>query len=118
MSNHTPFPWGRGENIIPALSSPPASAIYGNGRWVATISEGPEPSDEEVANADIIIESSKTAAERDRLKALNAELLAALEHVKECLRPFIENTEKGIVKGTPMDLSIICQAIAKAKGRD
>ena len=60
----------------------------------------------------------ETAAERDRLKAVNAELLAALEHVKECLQPFIENTEKGIVKGKPMKLSIICSAIAKAKGNE
>ena len=31
MSKHTPFPWGRGENTHPALSSPPACALYG--KW-------------------------------------------------------------------------------------
>ena len=51
-----------------------------------------------------------------RLIAAAPELLAALEHVKDCLRPFIENTEKEIVKGKHMKLSVICQAIAKAKG--
>ena len=57
-----------------------------------------------------------SAQKHARLIASAPELLAALEHVKECLRPFIENTEKEIVKGKPMDLSVICQAIAKAKG--
>ena len=51
-----------------------------------------------------------------KVLAAAADMLAALEHVKECLRPFIENPKKGKVKGTPMDLSVICQAIAKAKG--
>ena len=68
------------------------------------------------ALAHMVASLPETIAELDRLKELNAELLAALEHVKDCLRPFIENPEKGIVKGKPMDLSVICQAIAKAEG--
>ena len=35
--------------------------------------------DEDCANADLVVEARKTAAERDRLKAVNAELLRQLK---------------------------------------
>ena len=35
--------------------------------------------DEDCANADLVVDARKTAAERDRLKAVNAELLKALK---------------------------------------
>ena len=99
MSKHSPSPWkDSGDQTIGICL---LSRIFDcDGVGVADVYGGENK--HRIANA--------------RLIEAAPEMLAALEHVKECLRPFIENPEKGIVKGTPMDLSIICQAIAKAKG--
>ena len=109
MSKHTPGPW----KAIPRDSARTGKAVGGYyicqyhtknlHQTIAYLQSHPASTFEiDEANAQLI-----SAA---------PEMLAALEHVKDCLRPFIENPEKGIVKGKPMDLSIICQAIAKAKG--
>ena len=46
--------------------------------------EGPEY----LEMANLIAEAPKTAAERDRLKAVNAELLEALKSIHDRLKPF------------------------------
>ena len=60
----------------------------------------------------------KTAAERDRLKALNAELLAALREVLEVINP--PSSMSMLYWGKQLtDTSLkIKAAIAKAEGRD
>jgi hypothetical protein len=45
------------------------------------------PFDQQEANARLIAAAPETAAERDRLKALNAELLAALKAVRAAQTP-------------------------------
>ena len=107
MSKHTPGPWKVHKDH---------TVVMEDGQIIAIPREG--TIEEICALAHMVASLPETIAELDRIKELNSELLAALEHVKECLRPFIENTEKGIVKGKPMNLSVICQAIDKAKGRD
>ena len=106
MSKHTMEPWTVHKD---------QTVVMDDGQIIAIPREG---TIEEIrALAHMVASLPETIAELDRTKELNAELLAALEHVKECLRPFIDNPEKGIVKGSPMNLSVICQAIAKAKGK-
>lgn len=62
------------------------------------------------ANARLIAAAPETAAERDRLKALNAELLAALKAIKEAGRMSDQPRAKYCAE-------IADAAIAKAEGR-
>ena len=105
MSKHTPGPWKAVPRDVDA--DKPGNMDIGESSGLGWDIEGPpEPQ----------LRGQFAKGSDAQLIAAAPELLAALEHVKDCLRPFIENTEKGIVKGKPMKLSVICSAIAKAKG--
>ena len=93
MIKHT-GPWGQGYSTEPSSSSPPASAIYGDGgRWVCSVSEASVPTTEEYANAHLI--------------AAAPDLLAALEHV---------DSVGGLEYAGEIDFDCVKSAIAKAKG--
>lgn len=85
MAEHTPGPWfvempnWQTPHVwINAVGSSGVAKIetcdYGDGK-------GERITDEDLANARLIAAAPETAAERDRLKEVNAELLAALKAV-------------------------------------
>lgn len=116
VTAHTPGPWRIGNRhpcrVIAVRESPDA------GTWVAdTCREQDEGTEqpEQLANARLIAAAPETAAERDRLKALNAELLAALQaFVTDC-------DERATGRFHPMhpthEICVAARAaIAKARG--
>ena len=75
-----PGPWKRGYSTEPLTSQPPASAIYAQGgRWVCNISEKDEPSEQEIANADLIEQAHDLRSQRDQLLAACRGVVRALE---------------------------------------
>ena len=77
MSKHTPGDW----KATRVASGPRYIEATGNARIEARVIAEVYPrwtTSETQANVDLILSASKTAAKRDRLKAVNAELLAAL----------------------------------------
>ena len=85
QSKHTPGPWTY-QGIGPSfdVTAQATSGARFMGRFIARCPErvaGFEPTeeDERQANARLIAAAPETAAERDRLKAINAELLGQLE---------------------------------------
>lgn len=108
---HTPGPW-RTENVkddnvgIIALDIYSPSCTDG---IIATIPLHSEFTDlEAVANARLIAAAPETAAERDRLKEINKDLLAALKKLVHVTGPHDGNGE---------ELENAYAAIAKAEGR-
>ena len=110
---HTPGPW--------AINADYPRTIIAGKTMVASVTAGPDrnsmlqhykpPADEAAANARLIAAAPETAAERDRLKAINAELVTVLKMARDfiayCRRahPDIQSGE-----GIPIDA-----AIAKAE---
>ena len=103
MSNHTPGPWIYSQKFREihdsSVNSP--SLIAEIPEWID------EAKEEQEANARLIAAAPETAVERDRLKALNAEMLSALKGLGcVCLMKI----------GHPQvsEHSPECQAVAKA----
>jgi hypothetical protein len=69
------------------------------------------PGGEMEANARLIAAAPETAAERDRLRHVNADLLAALRELSEWMR-----SHTGPRDGTHDMLCRACAALAKAEG--
>ena len=103
MKQHTPGPWTTEHN------APFVWGIYGpDNNWIAQTlpksDDGSADSPDQVeANARLIAAAPETAAERDRLREINAELLAALEGEKvlieraqNYLRMYLEPGERRI----------------------
>ena len=67
------------------------------------------------ANAHLFVDARETAAERDRLKAENAELLAALKAIHDRLKPFVVTYQHQSEKDA---LRWAKEAIAKAEGKE
>lgn len=67
--------------------------------------------------AALIAAAPETAAERDRLKEINAELLATLESINRCTSPG-SRTVDGLMRDMGLACDIARAAIAKAQGRD
>ena len=82
-NDHTPGPWhveadpdNKGKH--PYHDTRFITTGYGdNWQWIATLSDHPN----QAANARLIAAAPETAAERDQLREVNADLLAALEAV-------------------------------------
>ena len=115
MSKPTPEPWQVDQDPMGALivSGPEGETVF----YTGTMSE-----DEDCANAELVVDARKTAAERDRLKALNAEMLEALKSIeKHVINAFDEfgffNPGSSDATGSVAFESVI-RAIAKAEGRD
>ena len=80
-NDHTPGPWhveadpdNKGKH--PYHDTRFITTGYGdNWQWIATLSDHPN----QAANARLIAAAPETAAERDQLRDINADLLAALE---------------------------------------
>lgn len=101
MSNHSPAPW-RSDDDNPLL------ILDGNGTSVAMLIRGYTSTECEL-NRRIIAAAPETAAERDKLKEVNAELLAALRAMLSVCGC-----------GTALDCSVCNSAraaIAKAEGK-
>ncbi len=90
MTGHTEGPWHR--NIPPASHYP--TIFAGRNIHVARIVPNGLPEDQIEANANLIASAPETAAERDQLKATNAELLEALTSLVK-RSPFVP-VENGI----------------------
>ena len=106
MSEHTPGPW---THRTPADGS--RGRIYADNFHVAN-TFGNE------ANARLIAAAPETAAERDRLRALNAELLEALEVALYALRRATWDDEAADFHLCFHADDLVCTAIAKAKGQE
>lgn len=104
MSNakHTPGPWKHieedGHNRIVGPDNEPLFMVGSYGQFGRN---GPLPNRkthissicEEAANARLIAAAPETAAERDRLREVNAELLAALENLLAAANLFFGGDE-------------------------
>ena len=75
MTQHTPAPWSVSSNRLYYVLAPDKRAI------VRILSTSSRSAVEQMANVRLIAAAPETAAERDRLKAINAELVAALERL-------------------------------------
>ena len=107
MGKPTPEPWTVDQDPMGGLiiSGPEGETVF----YTGTTSD-----DEDCANAQLIVDARKTAAERDRLKAVNAELLEALKGAgciceQDTLETFGRHSD---------ECKAIASAIAKAEGRD
>ena len=78
MTKATPEPWKVDRDPMGALiiSGPEGETVFYTGTM-----------DEDCANADLVVDARKTAAERDRLKELNAELLGVLKEALTSISP-------------------------------
>lgn len=76
-ARHTPGPWRIGSTFDDA-----SIEICDDAQMLAQVWSG-EDADQRLANARLIAAAPETAAERDRLKAINAELLAAMKALFE-----------------------------------
>jgi hypothetical protein len=112
MSNHTPGPWRYEE---PATISAQAPT---NGEWYDIITcHSAFELGQGKANAKLIAAAPETAAERDALKASNADLLAHLKQARECIaycRRAHKDSQTG--DGIPIE-GFIDAAITRAEGR-
>lgn len=97
---HTPGPWrldfekhySGAEGFSTAKNKVQSLAIYGGRKCLcAVISAWRAPDPQSLADARLIAAAPETAAERDRLKAVNAELLAALQAMTEELAALAES---------------------------
>ena len=104
MEKEKPEPW----KVLRGLN------VATQGRLVISIPTG-DTLEETRSLAELVAEAPVTAYERDRLKALNAELLAALKAIHDRLKPFRvtyqHQSEKDALRWAE-------EAIAKAEGRD
>ena len=113
MTKHTPGEWFHDKGKKPWTVRDEQGAVIA----ICPIYklQGIERSRDELeANTKLIADSPKTAAERDRLKAVNAELLAAMNKILEWTdgtRPLGDELWLEMVE-------IARLAIAKAEGRD
>jgi hypothetical protein len=86
MSEHAPGPWHYGgfTNIY-AYHQGPHGFLHSRVVSLVPAAELEGGEDERRANARLIAAAPETAAERDRLREVNAELLAALKTLREGL---------------------------------
>ena len=106
MSKHTPGKWNVGSESFNKMF-----VISQTGVVVAdcsTANRGGGDDEEKLANARLIAAAKDTAAERDRLKEMNEELLAALKEARDDLHR---------AKGFVSDRQYLIDAIAKAEGK-
>ena len=108
MTNPTPGPWKLSMSGLAILDSEfkceVATTLSPNNTYMPEVNK---------ANAQLIADSSKTAAERDRLKALNAEMLAALKEVLGHTHEYVEQGDAYM----PRVQEIIEYAIEKAEAK-
>jgi hypothetical protein len=78
----------------------------------------PRSNEQDFNNARLIASAPETAAERDRLKKINAELLEALEACVEANRRFAEINNSGLAHVLDVADSKARSAIAKTKGEN
>lgn len=76
MTQHTPGPWATSRDGVPEDHIQITIYAEATGKRVATAFETE-------ANAALIAAAPETAAERERLRAVNAELVAALTAIEE-----------------------------------
>ena len=85
VAKFTPGPWHANWTRLngKAIGFHVADETHGSIRPICEFYDGTEviPPEEVEANARLIAAAPETAAERDRLKAINADLLAALEEM-------------------------------------
>ena len=108
MVKHSPEPWN--------VDVPPEGGVVVCDANGAVLIRFEDYYDEAVLDEDslLVAAAPKTAAERDRLKAMNAELLEALKGAgciceQDTLETFGRHSE---------ECKAVAAAIAKAKGRD
>ena len=110
MSKHTPPPWKYSDNgsreVIP-LRDPETK--------VATISVR-DTKEEEEANASIITAAPETAAERDRIKALNVQLLDEVRRLRGLVIEYSTWGADGLMYASVIGPTN--RLLAKAEGKD
>lgn len=89
MNNHTPGPWVAKFEEAYYVIGPDLGrvAMMMNLKGAHGLA-GRRSGEESAANARLIAAAPETAAERDRLKEINAELLAALEKLYDACAPY------------------------------
>lgn len=114
-AQHTPGPWFA---LPRKYSTIYVEARIGGGMLQEVAACGPtEVTTQAEANARLIAAAPETAKERDELKAINAELLAALKwSVNAFDLDTIEEIEAGYGEGTAKQISAARAVIAKATG--
>ena len=127
MSNHTPGPWVVGCKLTPNGVYTVNGELIANTHSASRTLRRDEQIAEQDANARLIAAAPETAAERDKLKEVNADLLAALKRVDQSWTewlpcgPYDESLTTGpIVRIYESTISIwkqIRAAIAKAEGK-
>lgn len=122
-AKHTPGPWfvgaSTGPNCARIETENGAQVAAVNVQSFVTVKQGQpvyEWSDEGYANALLIAAAPETAAERDRLKEINAELIEALVKAKQWhqgdqWRDYDDDANKAAWE---MQMNVINDAIAKA----
>lgn len=106
MTEHTPGPWIY-ESETKTIRSKPANY------WLASMDSWDGAVNNE-ANARLIAAAPETAAERDRLKDINADLLAALEAAVARVELAVREEQRPIMVAW---LPSARAAIAKAKAK-
>ena len=101
-TQHTPGPWHvNGSEITPAIW-----VEESDGKRICTI----KPSEQDASNARLIAAAPETAAERDRLRAVNAELVKVVQ-------AYLSTVENKKSKPDLADVDAMARrALAKAKG--
>ena len=91
MTEHTPGPWviARGKNVL--IGPCPGRAVVKTINYLGA---------EDTANARLIAAAPDTAAERDRLKAINQELVEALVDAEYAIRHAAGETKHPTCEGT------------------
>jgi len=116
-AKHTPGPWFTTDGIYNEIK-----ALSKRGKtWViARITAARVGHDEARANANLIAAAPETAAERDRLRKVNDELLEALMEAEAGLEfaGADKEPEGQFVPAPTLALRIVRAAIAKAKGEE
>lgn len=104
QAQHTPGPWG--------ISTHDGAHFVGK-KGFPSVARTWTDSPEELVNARLIAAAPETAAERDRLKSINDDLLAALETVLSSIEAFPSSGAK--MKPNGGTANMIRAAIAKTK---
>lgn len=112
MSNHTPGPWHYGgiENVY-AYHQGPHGFLHSRVVALVPAAELEGGEDERRANARLIAAAPETAAERDRLREVNAELLAAIKGLLKAVK------NASVYEDGALDVIHAADIIAKAEGK-
>jgi hypothetical protein len=109
-AQHTPGPWA----VVQRFS---VAQDFDGGIAVADVVRLPSRAEAE-ANARLIAAAPETAAERDQLRALNADMLAALREYDAYMSRFYRDTDGGpMSEPNRASWKAARAAIARAEGR-